>query len=393
MRPAVSRFAAGCCWSVFLVAFAACSPPGVNTAATTTRSSTTEVAATSPSTTFPSTTSPSRPGVTTDVSPTRGPIVLGFAGDTSFTDGLDARDPFGAVTDLLSKPDFMLVNLETAVAAPDIGRAPVAKPFLFRSPPASLDLLTAAGIDAVSLANNHTLDFGPEALEQTLLELDTRSIPHVGAGVDERAAYEPLIVEVGDWRVGIVTLSRVPCDWSASGENVRPQVAWACPPFVELADAAIAEALEESDVTIVMVHGGQEGVLCPSSFMVELNERWAGLGVDLVVNGHPHVVQGMSSVGSTLVVNSTGNFAFPPARSVSANSGIFLVEISEGPQPGPAVLELRVEPVRAVGGVVTPATPEETVDIFDQINAVSSGWKLDEFGRARRAPEHPGTCG
>ncbi len=332
--------------------------------------------------------SPTTGASPTDASSTeprqRRPITLGFGGDTSFTDGLDRRDPFGQVVDLLRAPDLMVVNLETAVADPGVGGAPVAKPFLFRSPPEALDLLVAAGIDAVGLANNHTLDFGPDALAQMLRELDDRGIQRVGAGLDQEAAYVPLIVEVGDWTVGLVSLSRVPCDWSASGENVRPQVAWACPPFQDLAEEMISQATAAADVTVVMVHGGEEGVLCPSPFMVELRARWAELGVDLVVDGHPHVVQGVTSIGSTMIAHSSGNFAFPSARGVTANSALFLFDITETDRT------LRIEPLRADGGILRIPTDDERAAIIDQINRVSTGWQFDDDGVARVDPEVDG---
>ncbi|MDH3301758.1 MAG: CapA family protein [Acidimicrobiia bacterium] len=317
--------------------------------------------------------------------PLRRPITLGFAGDTSFTNGLHSRNPFAEVTDLLSAPDLMVINLETAVADPDVGRVFVDKDYLFRSPPAALDLVVDAGIDAVVLANNHTLDFGPEALAQTLQEVDRVGLHRVGAGLTAEEAYQPLILEVGDWTIGLVGLSRVPCDWSASGENTRPWVAWACPSLIDRADAMVVAAVEAADVVVVMVHGGTEGVLCPSPHMVELEQRWASLGADVVVDGHPHVLQGITSWGDTIVVHSAGNFAFPSARGITANSAVFLVEVSEDG------IDLRVEPVRVDGGVVRRPTADQHQAIRDQINSVSSGWQLDETGRAVRTDE-AGAC-
>ena len=312
----------------------------------------------------------------TTVRPPRQPITLGFAGDTSFTNGLESRDPFADVTDVLSSPDLMVVNLETAVADPGVGRVFVDKDFLFRSPPSSLGLLVDAGVDVVVLANNHTLDFGPEALAQTLDEIDAAGLHRVGAGLTVEEAYRPLLIGVGDWTVGLVGLSRVPCDWSASGENTRPWVAWACPTLIDRADAMVVAAVDAADIVVVMTHGGTEGVLCPSDFMVELSRRWAGLGADAVINGHPHVVQGVTSLDDTVIVHSTGNFAFPSARGLTANSAVFLIEISE------EGLELRVEPVRADGGVIRRPTTDQRQAILDQINGVSSGWRLDGAGRA-----------
>lgn len=317
--------------------------------------------------------------------PPRRPITVGFAGDTSFTNGLDSRDPFADVVDLLSAPDLMVVNLETAVADPDVGRAFVDKDFLFKSPPASLDLVVDAGIDAVVLANNHTLDFGLDALTQTLREVDSVGLHRVGAGLTVDEAYQPLILEVGDWTVGLVGLSRVPCDWSASGENTRPWVAWACPSLIDRADEMVAAAVDAADVVMVMTHGGTEGVLCPSEYMVELEQRWAELGADVVVDGHPHVLQGITSWGDTMVVHSTGNFAFPSARGITANSAVFLFGISEDG------IELRVEPVRVDGGVVRKPSPDQRHAILEQINSVSSGWQLDDTGRAVRS-DVAGAC-
>ncbi len=346
------------------------------------------------STAAPTTMPPSTAAPTTTVPTTaapKEPIVVGVAGDTSFTNGLEGRDPLGQVTDLLSSPDLMIVNLETAVADPDVGKVFVQKAFLFKSPPESLRLLVDAGVDVVGLANNHTLDFGPEALEQTLDEVDAVGLLRVGAGVDETDAYRTLVVEVGEWRVGVVSLSRVPCDWSASGDNVRPQVAWACPPFLPLADAMVESTIASSDITIVMVHGGEEGVLCPSDFMVELSEHWAELGVDAVVNGHPHVVQGLASIDGMLVARSSGNFAFPSASGITANSAVFLFDVSEA-EDGEPQLHMRVEPVRADRGVVRPPSEAERMAIIDQIDLHSSGVTLGADGVVSIDPERSGRC-
>lgn len=374
-------------------------PPTTGAPATT--QTTTAPTVTAPTTAAPTTAVPSTTVPSTTVPPTTVPpkadIVIGFAGDTSFTNGLSTRDPLLQVHDVLQAPDLMVLNLETAVADAGVGRPPVAKQFLFRSPPESLDLLVAAGVDVVALANNHTLDYGHEALVQTLAEIDARpELDRVGAGVDQDAAYVPLIRQVGDWTIGLVSLSRVPCDWSASGQNVRPEVAWACPAFIELADAAVAKASEEADITVVMVHGGTEGVLCPSGFMTDLEQHWADLGVDIVVDGHPHVLQGITSIerpggAPMMVVHSTGNFAFPSAGGIGANTAVFAFTLSESGQ-GEASISLRVHPLRSPGGVVQPPTQAQHSQILDQINSVSDSWRLDAEGLAYFAAEETAAC-
>jgi poly-gamma-glutamate synthesis protein (capsule biosynthesis protein) len=316
----------------------------------------------------------------------RTPIVLGFAGDTTFTNGLEQRDPFAEVARLLQAPDLMVVNLETTVADPGVGRPPVDKRFLFRSPPESLDLVVDAGIDVVALANNHTLDFGVDALAQTIEEIDARSLRHVGAGLDESSAYEPLILDVGDWTVGLVSLSRVPCDWAAPGQNVRPQVAWACPTLFDQAEAATAAALDESDVVVVMIHGGEEGVLCPSPFMIELEQVFADMGVDAVINGHPHVLQGITRRGGTWVAHSLGNFAFPPARGITGNSAIVQLHVSEGG------IGISVVPVRSDGGVLSVPTDQQRAEILGQVDRHSHGVAIDDSGAVRIDDTNAGAC-
>lgn len=316
----------------------------------------------------------------------RAPVSLAFAGDTSFHNGLHLQDPLGAARPLLPLTDFAIINLETAIAPPDVGQIPVRKDFLFRSDPVSVEQLADTGIDAVTLANNHALDFGPAALAHGLDVLADAGIDVVGGGVDADAAYAPLVTEVGDWSVGIAAFSGVPCDWSWQGENVRPEVAWVCPAFVDRASAVVERLVDEVDLAVVMVHGGTEGQLCPDPEMRALNRRWADLGAGLVVNSHPHVVQGITSIGETIVVQSTGNFAFPPSTGLTANSALFIATLSE------QGLFLSIEPFVSEGGVLQAGSDLRRRSILDQIDRYSSGWRILDDGRAVQDTSWPGLC-
>ncbi len=317
----------------------------------------------------------------------RSPITLAFAGDTSFHNSLHLLDPLASAQRTLSLPDFTVVNLETAIAPPTVGLPPVSKEFLFRSNPESVDALTEAGIDAVTMANNHALDYGAEALQYGLGALREAGVHTIGAGTGPEEAYEPLVVPVGDWSIGIAAFSRVPCDWSWAGENIRPQVAWACPAFLDKADAVVAQLVDEVDLAVVMVHGGTEGQLCPDAVMTGLNRRWASAGVGLVVNSHPHVVQGVTSIDETIVIQSTGNFAFPPSSGLTANSAVFFATLSE------QGLLVSVEPFVSEGGVLSDGSSVRRASILSQIDQYSSGWRVLSDGRAVQDPSHDGLCG
>jgi poly-gamma-glutamate synthesis protein (capsule biosynthesis protein) len=112
------------------------------------------------------------------------------------THGLHASDPLGDFADILSAPDVMLVNLETAVAEAGVGQ-PLSKEYVFKSPLVTVDLLREAGVDGVSLANNHSLDYRAEGLTRTIELLDEGGILHAGAGIDEAEASAPVYVETG----------------------------------------------------------------------------------------------------------------------------------------------------------------------------------------------------
>jgi len=363
-----------------LVAIGACSsssssePERVPATTSTTTSSATTTTATTTTTSTTTTTTTTLP-----------PIVLGFAGDTSFTHGLDDRDPLGDATELLSEPDLMLVNLETTVAESDVGTA-APKRYTFKSPPDSVELLTDAGIDGVQLANNHTLDFGTPALLRTLELLDEGAMPHAGAGDDPAGAYAPRFFDVDGWRIGVVAFSRVPCDWAASGVNSRPEVAWTCEPFVPDTMAAVAEAAADSDLTVVMVHWGIEGDHCPQPYQRSLAEAWASAGADLIIGGHPHVLQGIEKVDGAWLVNSTGNFAFPSARSASAITALFEFTVSTDG------ISLQAHPIRIESGRPVPVTGSEAADILADLGSWSFGWTFDEDGTALPT-DQAGVCG
>ena len=362
---------------------AAVSPSTSPAAATTTVAAVSTAAPTTsppPTMTIPTTTIPT----TTTLAP-RPTIVLGFAGDTSFTHGLHDRDPLGDITAELSAPDLMFVNLETTIAESGVGTR-VNKTYTFKSPPVSVDLLADAGIDVLQLANNHILDFQRPALLRTLELLDSADLPYAGAGTNPAAAYEPRYLEVDGWTIGFVALNRVPCSWAVSDDNTRPEVAWTCDPFIIDGMAAVQEASLNSDLVIVMVHWGIELDHCPQSYQRDLAEAWASVGADLIIGGHPHVLQGVERIGDAWLVNSTGNFAFPSARQASARSAMFEFTVGEDE------ISLRAIPVRITAGRPGPASGDDAAAILGDLSRWSFGYTFDEGGMAV-ATEEPGACG
>ncbi len=302
------------------------------------------------------------------------PVVLVFGGDTSFTHGMVDRDPFAGVQAVLSSADAAWVNLETAVAPDGMGVAPD-KEYVFRSPPAAVELLTAAGIDGVALANNHSLDAGVAGLEETLRLLGEANIGHAGGGADLAGAVAPSMMEAGGLKVAVLSFSRVLPDTSWIATPSRPGLASAYHPAAQQIPDLISEAAGTADVLVVMVHWGVELSVCPEPYQRDLARTWADAGADVIVGSHPHVLQGVERVGDAWVLYSTGNLVFPSAYSPeTTRTALFSIQIAGGS------MELHAVPLQLVDG--RPTIPEDGSPILDALTSRSFSVEFDAAGRA-----------
>ena len=142
-----------------------------------------------------------------------GPVELRltFAGDVHFTGRTlplldEPETAFGKIKSQLEDADLTIVNLETAVT--ERGEEEP-KRYHFRAPPTAFDALRAAGIDAASVANNHTLDYGEVGLLDTLLSAGEADFPVFGAGRNADEAYRPWLTEVKGVKIAVVGMSQV----------------------------------------------------------------------------------------------------------------------------------------------------------------------------------------
>ncbi len=191
------------------------------------------------------------------------------AGDTSFTHGLDQRDPLGDIAPVLTEGDVTIVNVETVIAEEDVG-APIEKVYVFKSPPASGGILADAGVDVAALANNHALDYGRDGVLRTIEILEDAGLATAGTGPGPGAAYAGTRPRVDGWPVAVLSFTRVPCDRPEPGETFIPEIAWACPADVDATVAAVAGAAARSDLVVVMAHWGVERQACPEPHQREL---------------------------------------------------------------------------------------------------------------------------
>jgi len=231
-------------------------------------------------------------------------------------------DPFSSTKTLLSSADLALVNLECVIS--DKGYKNSYKAYTFRAPVETLTTLKSAGIDIVSLANNHVADYGYSAFSDMLERLKASGVGYVGGGLNEEEAYSPLYVEIKGVRFAFLAFSNIEIPWfTASGDNMG--VAWFDDSKVV---SAITTASQNSDYVVVMPHWGMEytGVLLPEQ------ERLAHLmidsGADLIIGGHPHHTQKIEEYNNGKIYYSIGNFIFDGPGTHSGWYDGYLVEAS-----------------------------------------------------------------
>jgi poly-gamma-glutamate capsule biosynthesis protein CapA/YwtB (metallophosphatase superfamily) len=278
-----------------------------------------------------------------------------------------ADTPLADVADALRAADVTVGNLECALG---VAGRPAAKSYTFRGPPTAANALRDAGFDVVTLANNHSLDYGEAAQAETLALLDAAGIAHVGSGHDEAAAYAPAFIEARGLRLAFLGYVNVPVEfngfdtarWRAVGG--RPGLAWAEPARIA-ADVAAARA--QADLVIVLLHAGYEGRAAPNA--VQRANAYAAIdaGAALVLGAHPHVLQGVEQYHGGWIVYSLGNFVFDGFTGVSNESAILFVTLSRD-----GVEALAWTPVVIRNGRPHPATGSTAAAIRQRIERLSA---------------------
>ncbi len=240
---------------------------------------------------------------------------------------------FGRIQPLLQSVDFATCNLECPLTS-DTNHHPT-KLYYFKGRPEYVEGLDFAGFDYVNLANNHTFDYMLGGQRETIHVLDSVGILNNGAGENEDDARKPVFFSQNGVCIAMLGF----CNRDGTEDNAQPYLAAAPsrPGFAMWDRAAIEEMLprvrDVADVVIVQVHSGIEYELEPPALGMNLDmsgwddddpvlellpdtsdvalRRYAiDMGADLVINHHPHVIQGCEVYRGKVIAHSTGNFAF-----------------------------------------------------------------------------------
>lgn len=254
-----------------------------------------------------------------DVKPTPDDIQLIYAGDIMLTDLPGAAiargvDPFAEFADVLRGADATIGNLECVVAT---GGEAVKKPCVFRAAPAVLPILKKH-FGIVSLANNHTSDFGHSAFLEQLESLEKHQIAYFGGGRDCAHARIPHILKIKGLRIALLGYNEFKPRSFEAGPD-WPGVAWSVDEQV-IADIRAARTRHQADLVIPYMHWGWEHEAA-NDRQKQLARMMIDAGADMVIGGHPHVTQEIEYYQGKLIVYSLGNFVFDGFEDGPARTG------------------------------------------------------------------------
>lgn len=214
-------------------------------------------------------------------------------------------DPFAAIAGWLPSGAIRVANLECVVA--EGGRAED-KPYTFRASPAVLPVLRRH-FDAVSVANNHSGDFGKAAFAEQLGLLRTAGLPWFGGGLDLAQAHQPWIIERNGLRIAFLGYVEFkPRSFEAQPD--RPGVAWGGEDEQVLRDIEAARRVHGADLVVPFMHWGWENETYTSPRQRDFARRMVDAGASLVVGTHPHVTQGAEVHRGVPIIPSLGNLVF-----------------------------------------------------------------------------------
>ncbi|MEW6242829.1 MAG: CapA family protein [Bacillota bacterium] len=281
-------------------------------------------------------------------------------GERILTHGI--RYPFEGIALLTQNAHIAFCNLECAASS---GGEPLPnKPYTFRARPEHLDALTWAGFNVVSVANNHTLDFGVDAFLDTLAHLEDRGIVASGGGANAKEAYTAKVVAVNGVKIGFLSFT----DTFAIPKRYHHM--WGLNVALTTDENRVAEACKAAarqvDFLIVSMHFGYEYL--PE--VVAEQRRLARLAVDsgagLVVGHHPHIPQGVEVYKNAPILYSLGNLVFHPYDRRAENA--LLATFSLRPNLS---WSLALHPVKIQDGRVRLMDPGEADTFLEHVSTLS----------------------
>lgn len=278
---------------------------------------------------------------------------------------------FEGYKEYLGESDMVFGNLETCIS--HRGKPMEDKQYTFRSSSLAAAALKKHNFTAVSVANNHVLDYGYEAFEDTLKALEDNGILYAGGGRNKQEARRGAFIEKNGIKVGFIAFSRIVpvVDWYAGDK--KPGIIGAYKVHEPEVLKLIAELKSKCDILVVSVHWGKEGTLEARVEETETARKMVDAGADIIMGHHPHVVQGIEMYKGKPIFYSLGNFIFTGSRSELGNKTVLAEVRING--------EKKVEAVRVIPGMIKSGRPlpmdeKQGRDFMEHLNRYNINFEL-----------------
>ncbi len=232
-------------------------------------------------------------------------------------------DPFSQLTPSLGSADLSLINVEMTIS--DRG-SPREKQFVFRAPPSAAQRIADGGVRVATLANNHAMDYGADALADTITLLEAAGVTTVGAGsnIDEAFSYQ-ILPTSGGLDVAFVGASHiVPVNFAAG--PTTPGIASAHTAHMPRLLNSVRTADAVADAVVVAIHWGVERNPCTIAAQRDIARLLLDAGADAIIGHHPHVLQPVVFTGEKLVAFSLGNFIWEPRQNMGGETGVLQID-------------------------------------------------------------------
>lgn len=301
-------------------------------------------------------------------------VLFSFAGDVMFSDHYtSAYDQYGisAVADdkmlsAMRDSDLFMLNEEFPFSLQ--GEAMEDKQYTFRTDPRYVSIFQDLGVDMVSVANNHALDFGMDAFCDTLDTLKQAEISCIGGGYNITEASAPATCEVKGQTFAVFAATRVSPSYDWYATDSQPGMFQTYDP--SRLNAAITEADGQYDHVIVFVHWGIERNEYPEDYQRALAKGYIDAGADLVLGCHPHILQGFEYYKDVPIVYSLGNYLF---GSRDGDTLLLQAVFSDD-----GAMEIRLLPCRRQNGILSAI--EDPSALYRRLTELSFGAEVSPEG-------------
>lgn len=279
---------------------------------------------------------------------------------------------------VFNRSDLVFGNLECSLS--ERGQKLLGKGIWLRASPNKAELLKEAGFSILSLANNHILDYGNDALTDTIAFLDEKGIGHVGAGKDIDAAREPVIFKKGDTSIGFLAYNEFSYYfWSYEERRkflAEEDIPGTAPMDIDPIIEDVKKLKSKVDLVVVSLHWGIEESNLVTDEQRRIAQALVDAGVDIIIGHHPHVIQGIEIYKGRPIIYSLGNYIFDQNDENNKQGMVAEIEIVRGNLTSlllhPLYVKDKSEPIIPEG--------EKLSEIMDKISLLSKniGTDLEE---------------